>query len=55
MAVEEGIDDSAVFGDLVPLIVVDDVALEVEVSPMIVVSCAEKRYLLLQQFHILSL
>ena len=34
--------DSAVFGDLVPL-VVDDVAPEVEMSPsMIVVTCAEK-------------
>ena len=44
MAVEEGIGDSSVFGDLVPLVVVDDVAPEVEMSPMIVVSCAEKSY-----------
>ena len=28
--------------DLVPLAVVDDVALEVEVSPMTVVSCVKK-------------
>ena len=39
--------------DLLPLVVVDDVALEVEVSPMTVLSCAEKLYLLLQLFYIL--
>ena len=39
----EGVGDSAVFVDSVPVVVVDNVALEVEIPPRRVVSRAEKR------------
>ena len=38
----EAVGDSAVFDDLVPVAVVDDVVLEVDTSPRTVVSGAEK-------------
>ena len=44
---------STVFGDLVPLVVVDDVALEVEVSPMTVVSCVKNDTYCYNRFTIL--
>ena len=43
-ALREAIGDS--LDDLVPLAVVDDVALEVEVSPLTVVSCVKKMILI---------
>ena len=42
VTVGEAVGDSAVFDDLVPVAVVDDVVLEVDTSPRTVVSGAEK-------------